>query len=197
MKKLLFALLAVASPLIASPPGPRCLIPEFRVSYFYFTESVLRDIFPDATMNYHFSLMHPLCHGFYAWGNVSYLHQEGLSLEGENKTTITLAPVTLGLKYFTPVCYNWTKAYIGVGGRYTYLTNQNHSPFVKRGVYRSGLGATATGGLIFRFNRGFTLDLFTDVSVCKMHFGHPHPGVTNESTHFGGWDFGAGFTYFY
>ncbi len=170
---------------------------EFRISQFYPNSSDMRELFGDG-VNFQLTGSCPLCDGpdrwldgVNLWAAVDYFSKSGRSIGLDEKTTLRMVPLTLGLKCFFPLNF-----YAAGGLKYYFVRTHNDSDFVKKTVKIKGLGAVVETGFITPLCNGFLLDVFMSYSF--KSFGAPfisNPAVESLGLNVGGINVGAGIGY--
>lgn len=188
MRKILFLFLLMTTPLFSA------FIPEVRVSYFQFNESILREIY-SSTVNTQLGLNYGLCNCLYGFGSVGYFSKEGSSLGEEDRTEITVVPLNLGLKFFLPFKTLEGNLFIEAGGTFYHVSIHNDSDFVLRKVYRNGVGGFVGVGALWRLWKSFYIDIFSDYSYRQTSNLNHQEGTTAFKMNFGGLDIGGGLSY--
>ncbi len=160
-------------------------IAELRAGYFYPTSQTFRDIYKSGGVEGEFEIAAIFKQNWIAFGNVSYFPKTGSSIGFNDKTTISMVPLSLGFKYQFLVC-NPIQPYLGGGVTYTFLDIKNYSDYVKKHVHKSGFGFVIKSGAYVNLSERFLLDLFLDYYYQQVNF------YTNHHADVGGLRMGAG-----
>ncbi len=160
----LATLLGVAS--FSQVNGMEFLI-EGKAAYFYPLDSEVRDIYCDGGV-FGLELSVDSCWNLYPWISADYFCVDGRSIGENDKTTLTLVPLGIGLKYlFSCGCL---RPYLGLGFGSTYFHTKDDSNFVKKSHTKWGFGVIAKGGAQFYFSDCWFFDLFLDYTWMKLSF---------------------------
>ncbi len=162
---------------------------EFRPSYFYPLSNHFRKIFSGG-VDYQLTVSCPVywgqnerVRGISLFAAADYFSKDGHSTYLKDKTSITIVPVTLGVKYFFPPLGECVpvNVYVASGMKYYFVHTKNHSDYVKKRVNVNGMGGMIEVGAIGVVREHFVLDLF--VSSSFRCFGAPSiSSDTVEST---------------
>lgn len=105
-----------------------------------------------------------------AWLNGSYVFGNGHAIGSrENKTHLSLVPITLGVKYICSICDS-TDLYIGVGASYSFLNTRDHSDFVHKRVSSNGFGGIVKSGLSYNFCENLFIEGFLNYTYQRFTF---------------------------
>jgi len=192
-----------------SPPSnqyssPDGVILEFRPSYFCPTSKVFRQIFHGG-VNYQITGTFPVyhgenewLHGLDIWGAVDYFSKKGHSTGLHTKTSITIVPLTLGIKYFFPsvggdIPVNF---YAAGGMKYFFVHTRNHSSHVKKTINVNGMGGVVEAGFITLFKEHLVFDVFASYSFKTLSGPSSHnPAVESTQLNISGFNVGLGIGY--
>ncbi len=183
LKSIIFVVLLFFTPLHSSE-----WMAELRGSYFYPTSTLFQDIYRDGGFEGEIEVLRTFTTHWIGWGNINYFRRDGYSKGIQDKTTIHMVPLSLGVKYQFP-CYNSLSPYLGAGITYTFVNIKNDSPFVRRNVSKSGVGFVLKSGTYLTLTENFFLDLFVDYYYQKMQF------YKTSKTDLGGFKIGIGLGY--
>lgn len=193
MKKILLFLIVCLAP-ITSQAG--CFWPEFKVSYYRFNSSLLRDIYGSGAAFYQGELNYGVSKNIAVFADVGYFCTKGHSLGFCQKTEMDVIPWTFGAKYLVP--FGCGTAYLGGGVRMMSVDIHNDSNYVQRDVSRTSVGGVISGGFNFCWNR-LLFTPFVEYNFNKMDFcANKEDQARNISRHdldLSGWAFGAGVGY--
>ena len=168
---------------------------EAGISYFYPKSEIFREIYGGGA-DFHFNLSQKIGKQVDLWAGVNYFNKDGHSLGFDQKTTITLIPTSLGLKYFLPpFCIYWVKVapYLNGAFKYYYLEIHDQSDFVDRHTKKDGLGGVFGIGTYLHFKEHIFMNVLIDYSFKKFHaFHHEKPNIHNYAFDVSGFDFGVG-----
>ena len=166
-----------------SPPPTKCtpqctnptldnFIIEFRPNYFHPLSSHFRTLFSGG-IDYQLTISCPVYWGENAWMrgiNIfaagDYYSRNGHSTFMKNKTSISIVPVTLGLKYFFPALGDPIPVtfYVASGMKYYFVHTHNKSHFVQKNIHVNGMGGMVESGVIAVFREHLVFDLFVSGS---------------------------------
>lgn len=144
---------------------------ETKVSAFFPSSKMIRDIYSDVTPYYEFEIAKPFCNDWQVWLGVGYLSNEGHAIGCKNKTSFRLIPVTFGLKYIYSIT-DRMNLYTGGGGCWSFLKNKDHSSFVHENISDNALGGIFKIGFIYRVKESIFIDLFTEYLYQHFSFHH-------------------------
>ncbi len=141
---------------------------EIRSAYVYPTKNLVRKIYRGARFDVEAELSKQLIDRWSAWCNFTYFNKRGHSLGVPEPTTLTLYPLSFGLKYVCPVscCVD---VYAGAGFNYTWMRLFNDSDFVEKHVRKARFGATFKSGIYKNITENLFLDAFVDYLYIPMH----------------------------
>jgi hypothetical protein len=114
------------------------------------------------------------------WAGADYVHKTGSIAVINETTTVSLIPLSLGLRYEIPVGAK-LRFHIGAGGQMVFFKEESSLGTASE----SGFGFLATGGGTFRVSPNVGIGLFVAWSTCSMK----HADVEFKA---GGLDFGGG-----
>lgn len=143
-------------------------LPEVKAAYFYPLDSRTRDIYSDGAV-YGLELNMESCWCIYPWISGQYFCVDGRSIGEDDKTTLRLVPLGIGLKYMF-CCESCWRPYVGLGFGATYLHTKDDSNFVKRTRSKWGYGLIVKGGSYFYFSDCWFFDIFIDYTWMKLSF---------------------------
>jgi len=190
MKKIL-ALMLVCCSLHADP-----IFPEFKIGYFRFSDHKLREVYDNSKLDLQLALSWPIWEHINAYGAIEYIGGEGRSLGGHNKTTLTIVPMSLGVKYVIPIATDEFDYYFTVGPRYYFVHQNNHGP-VDHNLNRNGLGGFVGTGFIYHFSDSLGIDAFAEYSYKRFHFESSKQNISGHALQVGGIALGGGLGYFF
>ncbi len=167
---------------------------EFKVGYFFFSDSKMRDVYDEGGVDLQLCGSTPVWKWLQVYGSVEYLEKHGRSLHGHQKTKIWEVPLSLGLQAVAEI-YKKVQYYFTLGPRYFFVHVQTHSHYVDKSLNQNGIGGFTNTGFHFSPLPHLLIDVFGEYSYCRLHF-HPHKkNVYGESAQVGGFAFGAGVGY--
>lgn len=206
-KKFILILLLSFGNLLHAESVPNSPIIEFRTSYYYPTSSNFRELFHEG-IDYQLTGTLPLfcgenqcwSNGINLWGAVDYYYKSERTHILDEKYSIRIVPVTVGIKYFfptlnLPLCPNF---YAAAGMKYYFAHVHNDSDLVKRSIDRHGLGGVVEVGFISRFCDSLILDAFVSYSF-KTFSAHSssNPAVQGTSLNLKTINIGGGIGYIF
>ncbi len=159
---------------------------EVRSAYFLPSNNLERELYKGARFDAEVQVNKSFCNGWELWGNFTYFQKTGHSALN-NKTTLTLYPLSLGVRYVFPItfCMN---AYLGAGINGTWIHLHNVDPFLQPERFsRFKVGVTGKSGLIYNITECIYLDAFIDYLYIPANF------VNADNV--GGFNFGLGLGY--
>jgi len=115
-----------------------------------------------------------------AWAGVDYVHKTGKLLITEETTTVSIIPLSLGLRYEVPAGTNF-RFHMGAGVQMVFFKEEASLGTASE----SGFGFMATAGATYRVSPKVGVGIFVNWSTCSM---------THEDVEFkvGGLDIGCG-----
>lgn len=203
------AAISFASAASKKPPEctnvtPNNFIIEFRPNYFYPLSSHFRTFFAGG-IDYQLTASCPVYWGENDWIRGitvfvagDYYSRTGHSSFPKDKTTISIVPVTLGLKYFFPALGNCVPVnlYLAAGMKYYFVHNRNKGKSIRHDINVNGMGGMVEAGAIAVLWKHLVLDLF--VSGSFKSFSPPsisRPGVKGTSLNVSSINAGGGIGY--
>lgn len=150
---------------------------EVRTSYFYPTSHKFRSIFGDGNVNYQLNTTFPVYYGKNVWVQgidiwfaVDYFHKNGHTKPLHDRTSISIVPITIGLKYFFPALGKVAPVnfYLGSGLKYFFVHTHDNNPYVKRILNVNGAGGVFETGFTTTFVKHLVLDVFASYSIKKF-----------------------------
>ena len=166
---------------------------EAKAGYFFFT-STMGKVYDEGGVDIQLSGSYPVYSVLHVYGSVEYLQKSGHSLNGDQKTSLWAAPISLGLRPVIPITQK-VDYYFTLGPRYFFVYTHNRSSYVPEHMNSNGIGGFANTGFLFNLGSHFTLDLFGEYSYTKLKF-HPHKHETQTGdTVLSGFTFGGGLGY--
>lgn len=164
---------------------------EIRTGYFYPISPAFRDIYRNGGVEFELEETFRVYKDLNLWFNFNYFQREGHSLGFNDKTSIHMYPLSLGIKYNFSLMHN-LYFYLGIGASYTCLTIHDHSSFVKEHTFKQGFGGVGKSGFLYYFKRRFFIDLFADYYYTQVSGIH-RARVQGTSRNVGGLRTGLGF----
>ncbi len=199
MKKLCLILMLMVLPSVAKAQCFCQLLPEFKVSYYRFSDSVLRDIYDDGAVLYEGELNYRVYSCIQIFAGAGYLNVTGKSLGGHEGTRMRLVPISLGAKFTYPVWCN-IDAYLGAGLRYFFLDIKNDSDYVRKHVSDNHPGGVVNAGLNWKCGC-LVFNPFVEYSFCHFDFNRSKKdcewNIKRHNINVDGWSFGAGVGYMF
>lgn len=172
MRKELLACVMIPAFITSSTYG-RDILLEFKGAYFHPTGSSFKKIYKGAAL-YGPEITVQLCDDsdWYGFASVDYLSKGGYSIGLGTPTKISLLPMAIGLKYFTPVpCWECTDFYVGLGFQPVRVKIRNDSPYVIPRQTKWALGGIVKVGSYIYLPRNVFIDVFIDYSFAKLSSG--------------------------
>lgn len=172
---------------------------EAKVGYFFFLDSNMREIYDQGGLdvqlcsNYSFWQMNNKW-SLNAYSAIEYLYRSGKSTNENQKTSLWMIPVNLGLRP-TYTINSYFRSYMAIGPRYFYIHQHNDSSYVYKEKSKSGVGFFVNGGMNFIIYKHLLIDVFGEYSYAKIHFKSQNSRVYTKNTQVGGFTFGSGFGY--
>ena len=159
------------------------LAAEFRVEVkgaFYTSEdSNFKDVYGGA-MKFGLGGGVGIAKNLSVWAGVDYVHKTGTLLITEETTTVSIIPLSLGLRYEVPAGAKFL-FHMGAGAQMVFFKEEASLGTASE----SGFGFMATAGATYRVSAKVGVGLFINWSTCSM---------THEDVEFkvGGLDIGGG-----
>ena len=170
----------------------RQLLVEAQAAYFVPLDRTFKRIFNGGGM-YGAEVSLQLNRKLFGWVSAHGMVNGGRSLGGHYKTTVTLVPVGLGLKYFFK--HGVRGAYLGVGALAEYLHTKNYSPYVPRTSSNWGGGALFKLGYVMDMSESWLVDIFMNYAYMKVASQHSNLVVVPHSANLSGFMFGGSIGY--
>ena len=168
------------------------LLTEVRAAYYHPTSKKFRDIYGGSGI-YNVELSLETWCNFYPFISAGYYRESGRSIGERNKTTLTMVPLGIGLKYlFCPCsCYH---PYLGAGFAASWMHTRDSSPFIHKTTKKWGFGGVFKVGVLAFFTDCFFVDGFIDYTYMKVHFSgsRSSPLVFLSDADLSGFAFGLG-----
>ncbi len=163
--------------------------------YYYPMEKRFREVYGEGGFNGQADLGYFFYERMAVFLRGGAFYGTGRSTALDNKTSIILANVTLGLKYVVPL-FKHFNYYLGAGARMFFLRIHNDSNFVQGKVFKNKVGgAVVTGFLIYPSNKiPIFLDIFLDYSFYKFKFSSS-PSIERNNLDVNGPTVGIGLGY--
>jgi hypothetical protein len=159
----------------------------------------MRKVYDTGGVDIQLAMSYPLWNPIQGWslnayGAVEYFHLCGKSINGHQNTSIWAVPVNIGLKPVYAINAN-TQYYFGVGPRFFYISQHNHSCSVYKNKAKNGVGFFLNTGFNYIFCTGFVIDIFGEYSYAKTHFHSGNSRIYTRNIQTGGFTFGGAFGY--
>lgn len=144
---------------------------DARVAAFTPSHKLMREIYGDWQAVYEVEMGRFLCPNYEIWGNLSALSTNGKTRTLHTKTQLENANVSLGAKYlfYLQPC---TQLCLGAGINGAFVHVHNDSSYVKRHVYKYGVGGVLKTGIYYQPTETLFLELFADYLYQRIHFVH-------------------------
>lgn len=174
---------------------PFCFL-EARGAYFLWTDSTVKSVYsPGALCGLEFDCR--LYEQLYSWVGVDYLCKGGKTLPDHKSTTLTLVPISAGLKWIYTV-YR-AQPYLGAGIEAFYGKETIDSSVFAHSRANWGCGGIFKAGLLVYLIDHLFLDLYADYSLQKLNLkklpaSAPQLELVN-SVNLSGFSFGLGLGY--
>lgn len=168
-----------------------CAWLEIKPGYFFFSNHTLRKIYHHGGFEIQGSASYQLWEMLALYGSLGYLHVNGKSLQGDQKTSIFQIPLDVGLRAIADFD-ECIKGYLSIGPRFFYFHQHNDSTYVNRNIHRGGVGFFLNGGCNFIKNDRFLLGVFGEYAFERESFKSKIPNVYGiPNVQIGGFTFGA------
>lgn len=139
---------------------------EARGAYFLFTESRLKQYYSPAPL-WGLEFDGQIYRYLYGWTAVSYLTANGKTTPDHKSTTLSLVPLSAGLKC---IYTNYlVQPYAGIGIEALYGKEKTDSPVLANNRQNWGCGGIFKVGFLTYFTQYIFLDFYTDYSIQKLH----------------------------
>lgn len=166
---------------------------EIKGAYFRPSSETFRDIYSTRGI-YGFEVTGRIWHQWYLFGSGDYFHTTGKSLNFHNRSTLTLVPCAVGVKYLFPV--RPVDFYLGAGIVGAYVHIDDHSPYVVQSNSKWTVGGIFKGGVVFNMTQHWFLDLFANYMLLNVDFSqHKHHRVYRHQADLSGTSIGLGLGY--
>ncbi len=149
----------------------RDILLEFKGAYFKPTGKHFKHIYKGSALyGPELSVQLSECNEhWYGFFSVDYYRKKDHSIGLNNPTKVTLLPIGIGVKYFTPACWcDNTDFYVGLGFQPVRVHTHDFSPFVIPKITKWALGGIVKGGALVTFSCNFFLDLFLAYSFAHV-----------------------------
>lgn len=178
----------IAFMLITQQLLPNDMYLEGRVSGFYPTQKLMREIYGNWLAEYEIEFGMPVYPfpSWQAWGNVNYVSSHGHTREFDTRTELENTNFGFGAKYLMGI-NSCTLCYLGAGLNCAFVLVHNKSPYVKRHVYKTGFGGIFKAGVSVEPIDHLFFEAFVDYLYQPMDF-QTHAQI-------GGYKFGGGIGY--
>lgn len=181
----IFALLIMSQTLFADIDSFHI---DGRVSAFFPSDKRFREIYGDCLANYEIEVGKTFCDNYDVWANFGWINKHGKTEHFHTKTKFDNFNFSIGGRYI--FCfYPCLQPYIGLGINKAFIHVHNDSPYVKRKVYKDGIGGVVKLGLYYEPVDYLFFDLFADYLYQRIHF---HRNVQTGGFKVGG---GIGFNF--
>lgn len=188
LRSLLALLLFACAPLVSSD-----VLVEFKAAYFMPTDSDVKKIYGKGGALFGPEVTFRVYENWYGFASIDFLTKKGHSLGLCDRTTMSLMPLGIGVKYLIPFCYG--DFYMGLGFQPLRLKTVNCSPDVDQTTTNWGFGGIAKIGSYFTLPDNYFIDLFIDYSFVKVGCKKCSPLVVPLKANLNGAIFGAGLGY--
>lgn len=174
MKKWLLSLLFLSG---TFPAVGNELWLEAKTGFFSPTSSDLTDYYSSYGPFVGAEVTGELINRWYGFVGSSWFRKNGSSIGLEDKTTITLVPITAGFKYLQPI-NDKVEAYFGLGFQTDYVHFHDYSPFVIQKSSGWGFGGMGKLGFLFTHHTGVFLDVSAEYAwLGDVHFSGTRDGL--------------------
>ncbi len=175
---------------------------EFKAAYFRPSNDFVKEIYSNGWVDYgfEFSKMITTDNNLAIWGGVNWYRTKGHAaccgdiIVSKSKTSISVVPFSLGLKYFMPVpqVYN-ANLYLGAGISTAFVRIKDDSEFVKAKLSKNGaFGWVLKSGIQYFFRNNVFIDVFADYVFQEVNFKRGNGNVANFSASLDGLKLGVG-----
>lgn len=142
---------------------------EIKPSYFLFSTPVMSEIYDDGGFQVQGSASIPLCKYLDFYSSFGYRQAWGHALNSEEKTSLTVIPVDIGVK----AVGNFSDKYyyfLAMGPRYFSFIQHNDSLYVNPIINGAGIGLFVNTGLNIELSKSFLLGIFAEYSYGKKNY---------------------------
>lgn len=149
----------------------RDVIFEFKTAYFRPTNNYFKQIYGNSGALFGPELSVQICDNnsnWYGFFSIDYLAKKGHSIGLCNKTRVSLLPIAIGVKYFTPSYCQKFDFYLGGGLQPTRVHTNDCSPYVPEKQTEWALGGIFKAGAYIPVYQCFMLDLFIGYSLVRV-----------------------------
>lgn len=171
---------------------------EFRANAFLPSSGRFRKIYSKSIREFQVETTKEIYCFWAAWANVSWLSDNGQAINADDKTRVSIVPISFGLKYFLPITCH-LNAYFGLGLAYAFVDikdNINSKDEEKRRHSDGGFGGITKSGLRYSFDCMMFFDLFADYQFQRVRFSSKHC-ESNHTANLSGWKLGGGIGYLF
>lgn len=142
---------------------------EVRSAAFFHSSHRFSEIYGHVSGSYQLEASLKFNDCFDAWVNFDWFSKHGRSEGLRDPTKVTIANISLGIKFPYQICEEWT-AYVGVGPSLSRIWLRNRSRFDRETVSKLAVGAVLKSGVYYFINRCLFIDLFVDYLYQPVHF---------------------------
>lgn len=167
---------------------------EAKVGYFFFTDSKMRKVYNNGGWDAEVSGTFPIWKWLKGYAGIEYLEKSGRSLNGGQKTSLWMLPISVGIQPTAKVSSN-VDFYATFGGQYFYLHTHNQSSYVDRHDHHNGGGGFLNTGFHFFPLEHMVIDLFGAYAFRWVHVEPSKHEVYSRKVQLSGLTFGLGLGY--
>jgi len=184
------SLLSVALCLLTPYASNSTPLLEIKPSYFFFSASPMKNIYNDGGFEVQGSIAAPLSNHLDLYGSIGYRKAWGHALNSDEKTSLSVVPVDIGLKLLFNCC-NRFYSFVASGPRYFHFHQHNPSLYVDPTINSGGVGFFINTGFSVRVTDCLMLGIFGEYSYEKQKIFPNSPNVySNGGVQLGGFAFG-------
>lgn len=180
---------------------------EARVVYYRPVSKRVRRIYGSGWADYQLEIAKrfSVCNGleWSIFAGVSGFSVQGRSYSYKDKTRLDLIPISLGLKFLFPLCYN-IDFFLGGAGCYSFLHIKDNSHYVHKDRKKEGWGGLAQTGFYYYPCRNVAFSLYADYLFQKFHFNgdrlsssHSSDYVQEHTVNLDGYSVGGGISFIF
>lgn len=142
---------------------------EARTAAFFFSSSLMSDIYGKAGENYQIEVFTKLSDYFMGWANFSWISKHGSSIGLSDPTKVTIPNISFGIKLPYQITHSFAP-YVGIGPIYADMSLKEESQCGKEHLSKGVFGGVLKSGAYFNINKNIFIDAFVDYIYQPANF---------------------------
>jgi hypothetical protein len=142
---------------------------EARVAYYHPFSKKVRSNYGEGWAEYQFEISKGIDQYWRIWTGVGGFSRKGHSHGLNDRSTLQLIPVSLGIKYIYPL-YSDMNFYVGGAACYSFLHIKHHSHHTHTNHNQGSWGALVQTGTTYFFKDCYYMNVFADYFFQDFHF---------------------------